>query len=167
VGPGEAADSFRVEGAVAKPTAWTPDQLAKELAGEVKSIEYTTHKGEKETARAVPLLSVLQAAAPKIDPKIKNHQIAFIAVVRGRDGYTASFGFGELAADIGKREVWVALDRGGKPLTGDAAPVQLIIPSDGTQARWVRGIARIVVVDGIQAATAAAGTPEAGSGGAK
>jgi hypothetical protein len=43
--------------------------------------------------------------------------------------------------------VWVALDEDGKPLSGDAAPVQIVCPGDVKHGRWVRGVASVTVVD--------------------
>jgi len=146
------ASTFCVEGAVTKPATWTAERLAKEFAADLRTIEYE-RKGEKETARCVPLLDMIQAAVPKLDPKAKNAALAFAVVVRGADGYSTCFSMGEMTADVGKREVWVALERNGHPLPGADGPVELIVPTDGKPSRWVHGVARIVLIDGRAATT--------------
>ncbi len=141
--------TFRITGAVEKPGEWTSEQLAKEFAGDIKTVSFTL-KGEKGEARCVPLLILLQSARLHLDPKAKNHELAFVALVRAEDGYTIAFSLGELLPKFGRRQVWVALDRNGKPFTGDDAPVQLIVPEDEKGARWVHGIRSITLVDGFE-----------------
>ena len=88
----------------------------------VAAIEYETH-GHKHVAHAVPLLGVLQAAGidaklkmdPKADPKTKNYPLRLSVVVKGNDGYTATFALAELLPEIGDRPVWIALDADNRP----------------------------------------------------
>jgi hypothetical protein len=95
----------------------------------------------------VPLLALVNAAEPKLDPKIKNQQLRFVVVVEGKDGYMATFALAELMPDEGNREVWVAIDMDAKPLADRDAPASLIVPSDQKPERWVHGIKTIRVVD--------------------
>lgn len=142
-----AETTFHIAGAVENADDWTAERLATTFAGDVKTVSYTL-KGEKGEARCIPLLTLLQAAKPRLNTKAKNHQLAFVALVRAEDGYTIAFSLGELLPAFGKRQVWVALDRDGKPFTGDDAPVQLIVPEDEKGARWVHGVRSITLVDG-------------------
>jgi hypothetical protein len=137
---------IRVGGAVENATDWTVDGLLKELAADVKEIRYTT-KGQEATARAIPLHKLVTAAKPKLDPKQKNHQLAFVLVVRADDGYTASFSLGELMPEWGGAEVYIAFDRDGQPLPKSAQPATLIVPGDKKPSRWVHGIKDLTLVD--------------------
>lgn len=141
------AKSFRVEGRIEKPGEWTPERLAKEFASDVKTVSYTSN-GEQGEARCVPLIALIQASKPRISAKIKNHQLAFAIIVHAADGYTAVFSMGELLPSIGKREVWIALDKKGAPLSDKEGPVQLIVPEDNKPSRWVHAIATITILDG-------------------
>lgn len=143
----QARFNFRVEGAVLRPSIWSVARLGKELAAEVKPFEYVA-KGEKRTGRGVSLWSLLQAAGLRADPKVKNHLLGFIAIVRARDGYTATFGLGELSPTEGNRAVWLSFERGGASLSEKDGPVETIVPEDGRPARFVRSVERIVIVDG-------------------
>src|SRR6185295_18777948 len=107
-------------------------------------------KNEESTARALSLLTLIQAARPRLDPKRKNHLLAFAVFVRAKDGYTTSFSLGELLPEQGKREVWIALDRNGKPLPEAEGPVRLLVIGEEKPARWTFGVTRIQVVDGAQ-----------------
>lgn len=145
----QAAATFRIAGAVEKPGGWTVERVTKEFASDIHPVQYTI-KGQQSTARCVSLLSLVQAAKPRLDPKIKNHQLAFEVMVRAKDGYAVAFSLGELLPQFGNRAVWIALDKDGQPLPDDMAPVQLLVPDDAKPARWVRAVSEITVVDGAQ-----------------
>ena len=138
--------SFQITGAVLKPGAWDAARLRRDLAGDITPVTYTL-KGVHHTAHAVPLFALLQAAQPRLNPNIKNHRLQFIILVRGRDGYTAAFSLAELSPDLGQRTAWLALDEDGKPLAEDDGPAQLLVPGDAKPARWVHGVAALVVRD--------------------
>ena len=123
----------------------------KEFSGDIRTVHYSL-KGEDGSARCVPLLTLLQAAQPKLNRKVKNHQLAFVALVRADDGYTIAFSLGELLPEFGKQGVFLALDRNGKPLGEEEGPVQLIVPADSKPARWIHGVTRILLIDGFEAA---------------
>ncbi len=143
-------ETIRIGGAVEKPDAWTVERLSKEFAGDLHTVHYTL-KGTKREARCVPLIALIEAAKPRLNPQIKNHELAFLVLARGKDGYTVSFSLGELLPQYGKSAVWVALDRDGKPLPEQAAPAELLVPGDVKPSRWVRALAEITLVDGTQA----------------
>lgn len=145
---GKAATSFRVAGEVAKPQTWTATQLKQHFASELRTITYSI-KGETAKAQCVPLLSVVQAVLPRLNPKIKNHLLAFTILARSDDGYTIAFSAGELMPDFGGREVWIALDRNGQPLTEEEGPARLLIPGENKKfARWLHGLKSVELVDG-------------------
>jgi hypothetical protein len=149
------AATIAVDGAVAHPSTWSADDIRSALAGQVTTIRYESKDGKKHSAHAVPLLAVLESAGaattlkmdPKADPKTKNLPLRMAVVVKGRDGYTATFALAELMPAIGDRPVWVALDIDGQPLAERSAPVELISPADAKPGRWVRGVASVTVVD--------------------
>ncbi len=142
--------TLQIGGAVGKPAKWTAAQMAAQFAGDIKPLAYTL-KGVKHTAqKAIPLLALLRAAAPKVNAHVKHGELQFVIAASGQDGYTVDFGYADLLPEIGNKAVWVALDEDGKPLTGESGPAELIVPDDGKPARWVHSLVRIVVVDGSQ-----------------
>ena len=149
-----AANGVTVNGAVGRSQSWSGDDLRSRFAAELKPVGYDSH-GKHHTARAVSLLAVLQAAGvdatlkmdPKVDSRTKNVPLRMAVVVRGRDGYTATFALAELLPDIGDRPVWLAVDADDHPLRDPAAPAELLSPADAKPGRWVRGVATITVVD--------------------
>ncbi len=140
--------TFALEGAIEKPGAWGRERLLRELASEIKTVDYVV-KGERRSARAVSLLSLIQASKPRLNPRAKNHLLAFTVFVRASDGYTMSFSLGEMSPTEGKRAIWVAFEREGRPILGDDGPVEILVPEDGRPARFVHGVNRIIVVDGL------------------
>ncbi len=148
------ASTIAVDGVVAHPLAWSADDIRTVLAGQVTTIQYESH-GHKHSARAVPLLAVLQSAGantalkvdPRADPKTKNEPLRLAVVVKGHDGYAATFALAELLPEIGDRHVWLALDADDHPLTERSAPAELIVPADAKPGRWVRAVASVTVVD--------------------
>ena len=138
--------ALQISGAVAQPGAWDAARLRHDLAADVTSITYTL-KGRRHTAQAIPLLKLLDVVQPRFNPNVKNHRLQFVVLVRGRDGYTAAFSLAELSPDLGKRAAWLALDEDGKPLAEDDGPAQLVVPEDAKPARWVHGVAAVIVRD--------------------
>jgi DMSO/TMAO reductase YedYZ molybdopterin-dependent catalytic subunit len=138
--------TFQVGGAVSSPGAWTFARIQKDLAADVQPISYTL-KGTAHTADAVPLIKLIQASQPVFNPHIKHHDLQFVVVVQGSDGYTVDFSLAELLPDFGNKPVWIGLDEDGKPLSAESGPVQLIVPDYVKPARWVHSVATITVVD--------------------
>ena len=140
-------DSFRVSGPVERQAEWTAPQVLKELAGSVRTVRYQL-RGEEHSARCVPLRLLVKPAAAQFDNEVKNHDLGFAVFVRGRDSYTASFSYAELAVEAEQRAVWLALEVDGKPLEGKESPARLLVLGDARPARWIYGIKSIAVVDG-------------------
>ena len=143
--------TFRVAGAVEAPGEWSVERIEKELPTEIRVLPYKL-KGEDHTARCIPLMTLLRAAKPRVEPTRKNALLAFTVTAKARDGYAVSFSLGELLPEGGNREVWLALDADGKDLSEEAAPVRLLVPGDTKPARWLFGIASLTLVNGAEAA---------------
>lgn len=142
----EAPTAIHVGGGVNKPADWTADKLRETFASQLKKVEYTA-KGQKHVSTCVPLIAIVQAADPVTDPKHRNFAMRLAIVVSASDGYSATFGMGDLMPDVGNRQVWLALDSDGQPLSGREAPAKLIVPGDAKPARAVWGVMKIDVVD--------------------
>lgn len=152
---GDTASAFQVTTpAASKAVEWTVDKLKADFAGEIKTIEHTSH-GQTHKSRCVSLLTVLRSAGvnadvgknPTAPPKDKNAVLRMLVIVKGRDGYTATFSLAELLPEIGNREAWLAIDEDDKALAARDGPVKLVVPSDVKPGRWVHQIATIEVVD--------------------
>lgn len=140
------AATLQVSGAVVKTGAWDAARLRRDFGGDLRTVTYTL-KGKSHTAQALPLLALVQAAGPRLNPNIKNHRLQFVVLVRGRDGYTAAFSLAELSPDLGQRTAWLALSEDGQPIPAEFGPASLLVPGDAKPGRWVHGVAAIVVRD--------------------
>ncbi len=138
--------ALSVSGAAVKPGVWDAARLKRDFGSDLKTVTYTL-KGKPHTAQVLPLLALVEAAAPRLNPNIKNHRLQFVVLVRGRDGYTAAFSLAELSPDLGQRAVWLALDEDGQPLPAESGPANLVVPGDAKPGRWVHSVAAIVVRD--------------------
>lgn len=142
---------FRVRGDVSKSGVWTVARVEKELQDYIRGVNYT-YKGDSYTSRCISLLDFVRAAGPKAKKGVGNPLLGMTAAVRAGNGYTVSFGLGELLPEYGNKEIWIVLDRNGKPLPADEGPVRLLIPSEPERReRWVYGIRSFTVVDGAKA----------------
>ena len=138
--------AFEVGGAVAHPGVWSVARLRQQWGGTERTLHFTL-KGHPHTAHVLPLLSLIQAAHPRVNPQIKHHVLQFLVIVRGQDGYTADFSLSELMPDFGHEAAWLALDEDGRALSADDGPVELLVPGDVKAARWIHGIASVTVRD--------------------
>lgn len=133
---------------------WTPARLEREMKKEIQTISYSVH-GEHHTSRAIPLLAILSRdnvntktqMGEFADARTKNRFLHLVVLVRGRDGYSAAIDIAELLPNIGNHPAFIALDADGKPWDARHAPAELIIPSDASPVRWIRGVSEIRVVD--------------------
>lgn len=141
----KAEPRLAVTGDVANRMALTNAELRTRFASEIKDVAFTL-KGTPGHAHAIPLLSIVKAAAPKVNPKRKHGDLALAVEVEGEDGYSATFGAGDLDDGLG-HPVWAALDWNDAPLAPEDGPVRLIVPGDAKPARWVHAVRAIRVVD--------------------
>jgi hypothetical protein len=161
-----ATDSVHIGGAGIPGIDWSIDQLQKQFAGEIASVQYTSH-GQKHVYQCVSLVSLLKAAgvsvdlkmAPKADPKLKSYSLRFAVVARGRDGYVVAFSLAELLPEVGNRHVWLALDEDGQPISDQDGPIRLLTPDDQKPARGVHELADITIIDTAAATTRPDATP--------
>ena len=144
--------AFHLRGDVAKPGAWTVERVERDLKDRLRVVKYS-HRGTAYTSRSISLLDFVRAAEPRLTKGVGNPLLGMVVVVRAGNGYTVSFGAGELMPDYGNKEVWIVLDRDGKPLPTDEGPVRLVVPSEpDRRERWVYGIRSVTVIDGARAA---------------
>lgn len=156
----ESEPAVHVGGDVPKSGDWTVGRIRADLASDLKSVQFTS-RGAQHTSNCVSMIAILKACGlpaelkmdPKADPKTKNAQLRLIVVVAGRDGYTVAFSLAEMLADVGNRQVWLALDMDGQPLSERDGPIRLIVPEDSKPARWVHSVQTISVVDGSRPTT--------------
>lgn len=145
--PTRAAPSAVVEvsGDVVRARSWTLAQLQKMTSLETV---VTTLKGKPYTARGVRLWALVQAAAPRFDPKSKGSQTRFVVLARGQDGYLASFALPKFAPDAGNKGAFLLWEANGQPLSAPEGPFRLVVLDDKKPMRWVYNLVGLEIYDG-------------------
>lgn len=101
-----------------------------------------THDYEGVTLQAL----LLQAGVPQGDT-LRGKNMTLAVVAEGTDGYRVVFSVAELDADFVGAQVLVADTVDGKPLAATEGPLRLVVPGDKVQARAVRMLKSITVVN--------------------
>lgn len=134
-----------VRGALHKQLVWTAQTLRQVFGAQVREVALTSH-GKEERYDAVPLIKVIEYAGIKARTTT-NAEMGMAVIARARDGYVVVFGLGELMANTGARDVYLAFEREGQPLPLPQLPMRLIVPADKRAARSAFAVNNIEIVD--------------------
>jgi hypothetical protein len=105
------------------------------------------HGGVEHSYEGVTLQALLlQAGVPQGDT-LRGKSMTLVVVAEGTDGYRAAFSVAELDGDFSGAQVLVADTVDGKPLATGEGPLRLVVPGDKVQARAVRMLKSITVVN--------------------
>jgi hypothetical protein len=134
--------------APAGPTSITVDmEGGKSITLSINDLAKMPHEGFKATEHdgtvaaysGVPLAAVLaKIDAPLGEKNLRGKNMALYLVAQGADGYKVIFSLDELDPGFGDRHIIVADQREGQPLGAKWGPLQIIVPQDKRQGRWVR-----------------------------
>ncbi len=112
-----------------------------------QEIAATDEHGVTAHYRGVAIRDVLTKGGVPAGTAIRGKVMTRYVVVEASDGYRALFSLFELdPADI-DRTVLIADTRDGVPLPAHDGPLQLIVPGDKRDARWVRQVTALDVED--------------------
>jgi DMSO/TMAO reductase YedYZ molybdopterin-dependent catalytic subunit len=106
----------------------------------------TDHDGTKKNYEGVPLTEILKGAGVPLGDKLRGQALTLGLVIEATDGYKVAFTLSELDENFGNKTAILADRVGGAPLTGNEAPLRLIVPGEKHLARSARMVKRIVVV---------------------
>ena len=141
--PAPAARGVQVSGAILTPRTFTPDDLRQEPAT-VEPVYFSTGKGPVQaTFTGVLLWSLLQEAAIKPDPDVKNDIARRTILVTGSDGYATALSVGEIDPEFGGGLALLAYARDGQPLPDGG--VRLVVPGDKNGGRSVQDVVSVEV----------------------
>jgi DMSO/TMAO reductase YedYZ molybdopterin-dependent catalytic subunit len=111
------------------------------------SVTAKDHGGASHNYDGVALQELLsQAGAPHGDA-LRAKNMAMVVVAEASDGYKVAFTLTELDADFGNLQILVVDAADGKALGEKEGPLRLVVPSDKRQARWVRMLKTLRVVN--------------------
>jgi hypothetical protein len=110
-------------------------------------VEAVDHGGNKARYSGVPLRVLLDKVGVPQGEKVRGKWIGAFVAVDALDDYRAVFGLAELDPAFNDRAIILADQRNGQPLDKKHGPFQIIAPGEKRQARWVRMVKEIRVVD--------------------
>ncbi len=153
--------TISIGGDVKKPRQLTVEQLKAQFSDQIQEVKFydAPSSWEEKTGNGIPLYSVIEAAQPwketetkwtkrdRADATTHSHMV-FLVILKARDSFHAVFSLAELMPQFGSTQVWLVLDKDGKPLSGAEAPVRLVVSSDRDPDRNIFGISSITLVDG-------------------
>jgi hypothetical protein len=150
----ERAATLAVRGDVLKPGPWAVENLKQQFAKEIQTVKFTSGADkQQQVGTGIPLLSLIQAAAPRTEKVPKHHDLTFLVILEARDSYRVFFSLAELLPQCGHAQVWLVWDLDGQPLSDKEAPFRLAVLSDQGHDRYIYGIASVTLVDGTKLAT--------------
>jgi len=132
-----------VGGAVDNPLQLTAADLA---AMPREKTAFTDHDAQTREYEGVRLTEILKRAGAPSGEKLRGQALTLGIIVEATDGYRVAFTLGELDSTYGNKTAIVADRVNSAPLTGNEAPLRLIVPGEQHVARSVRGVKRIEVV---------------------
>ncbi|TAE55512.1 MAG: molybdopterin-binding protein [Bacteroidetes bacterium] len=123
----------------------TPEQLS---AMPRVNIQVERRDGTNTRFEGIPLIGILKEAGLAIGEDLRGKGLTRFVQVTGEDGYQVVFSLPELDPGFSEGSVILADVENGKPLSEGDGPYRLVVPGEKRQARWVKGVVRIQVVDG-------------------
>jgi DMSO/TMAO reductase YedYZ molybdopterin-dependent catalytic subunit len=133
---------LNVKGEVERPLKLTPVEFRKLPR---KTVHAKDHDGKEADFEGVAVVDVLEAAGVKFGKDLRGPALATYLVVEAADGYRAVFALPELDPAFTDRVVLLADQRDKKPLDERHGPLQIIVPGEKRQARWVRQVIALKV----------------------
>jgi len=100
---------------------------------------------QQTTYEGVSMRELLTRAGVPAGEALRGKELATAILVSGADGYRVVFGVAEFDPAFTDRAAILADRKDGAPLTGNAAPFQLILTDEKRPARWVRQVTSIDV----------------------
>lgn len=98
----------------------------------------TTDHGAQVTFQGVLLTDLLQKVDLPTGEKFHSTAASYYLVAAGHDGYRAVFSWAEADSSFMDKPVYVVMNRDGKPLSEKDGPLELVVPGEKRNARWVR-----------------------------
>jgi DMSO/TMAO reductase YedYZ molybdopterin-dependent catalytic subunit len=139
-----AGSSLLVTGAVAQDLKLSPDDLKKLPR---KSVSTKGHDDQMHQYDGVPIGALLAKAGVPQGSALRGKSMSLVVVAEGADGYRAVFSLAELDDDFAGETVLVVDSIDGQPLSTDQGPLRLLVPADKRQARSVRMLKSITVIN--------------------
>jgi hypothetical protein len=110
-------------------------------------LEAADHRGHKSRYAGVSLRTLLDKLKVPRGEGVRGEWMRAFLVVDAADDYRAIFAVPELDPGFTDRVILLADTRDGHPLEKFKGPFQVVVPGEKRQARWVRMVKEIRLVD--------------------
>lgn len=140
------APSLIVRGIASKAVTLTVSELKKLPQ---RSVKVRGKSGEEITYGGVPLTDVLKRAGLDFDANLHGRALTRYLLVEAADKYRIVFALPEIDPAFTDRLVLLATTRDGKPIADSEGPLRIIVPDEKRQARWVRQVHMLSIVDAV------------------
>jgi DMSO/TMAO reductase YedYZ molybdopterin-dependent catalytic subunit len=145
----DSSGTLSISGDIQKSAQWSVETLKTQFTGEVQDIKFAAGKDKPaNVGTGIPLLAVIQSAAPKSDQVTKHQDLGFFVILEAYDKYRVFFSLPELMPQGGHAQAWIIWAVDGKLLSGKEAPFRLIVTTDQGHDRNIYGLTKITLVDG-------------------
>ena len=144
-GAAAANDEIAITGLVTSPGVMTLDDL-QAMPSRTVEVSYTSGGApELHTFTGVPLVDVLNTVG--LPGEVADHEsrLRLYIVLMARDGYQVVLTYGEIDPYLGNAPVLLAWDQDGEPIPAEHGPVQLVVPGDLFESRYIWAITGIEV----------------------
>lgn len=138
-----AAPSVTIGGDVAKPMTVSVADLK---AMPRTPMKVTDEKGRTAAYDGVLVTQLLRRAGAANGATLKGKALSTYVVITARDAYQVVFSLAELDPAMGDNNVLLADTMDGAPISDAQGPLRVIAPREKENARWVRQVEKIDVV---------------------
>jgi hypothetical protein len=110
-------------------------------------VEVREKDGSMSRYSGVEMAHLLDKLGVPRGEKLRGKWMQKYVVVEASDDYRAVFAIPEFDSAFTDRKIILADSRNGEPLTENAGPYQIVAPSEGRHARWVRMVTAIRIAE--------------------
>jgi DMSO/TMAO reductase YedYZ molybdopterin-dependent catalytic subunit len=142
--PQSGPSTLLISGAVSQDLKLSLDDLKKLPR---KSVTTKGHDDQMHQYDGVPIGALLAKAGVPQGSALRGKSMALVLIAEGSDGYRAVFSVAELDDDFAGEAALIVDSIDGQPLSPEQGPLRLVVPSDKRQARSVRMLKSITVVN--------------------
>jgi hypothetical protein len=111
------------------------------------TLQATDESGHIDTYAGVSLRDLLTKLGAPAGPAVRGKAMLAYIIVGATDGYHVLFTLPELDASYTDHVVLIADTRNGTSIGPETGPYRLIVPFEKRQARWVKNVTDIALVD--------------------
>jgi DMSO/TMAO reductase YedYZ molybdopterin-dependent catalytic subunit len=96
------------------------------------------HGGAQVTFEGVPARELLKLAGAPFGHELRGQRLSLYVLAEASDGYKALYALAEFDADFTDGLILIADRKNGEALAPKEGPLQMVVPWEKRQARWVR-----------------------------